>query len=278
MTTQASFLPTTIIRPGLLVSLSVRLNGGVTYEKTELEATHQVGPDSAATKARWETTRTITDAEEYERAGKLRSKARAMIARTCCDSALGLLCPVGREADLMQAIEDARREAAGFNTTAMYSRVEVYVLLGRVSDNDVEAVRAISAEVRDLLEAMDAGVKAADPERIREAANRARELSGMLSDDVQAKVGKAIDEVRTIARDLVRATKAGETAASVIDTVKLARLDAARFAVLDIAGGVQDVRDVAAPAAPAIDLPVIDLSDLPPIVMPAEQPVPAIEL
>lgn len=276
--TNLSLLPATIIRPGLLVSLSARLNGGVTYEKVEIEPTHQViDLGENATKARWETTRTIADADEHERGQKVRSKARSLIARTCCESSLGLLCPIGREGELMQAITDARAAAAEFNVTARFSRVEIYVLIGRISDSDVEAVKAIGAEVRELLDAMDAGIKAADPEKIREAASRAREVSGMLSEDVQAKVSKAIDEVRTIARDLVRATKAGETAASVIDSVKLARLDAARFAVLDIEGGVESVREVAAPAAPAIDLPAIDFEAfaLPPA---AQGAAPAIEL
>lgn len=252
-TTTYDSLRPTAIRPGLLVSLSTRVKGGVLYEKLELEGEHAVG--DGTTVARWETTRRILDREEYERAQKCRSKIRATITTVCCPSMFGLLCPIGKEGDLLAALAEGQRMANDHNQSARYTRVEVYVLTGRISDSDVEAIRAISAEVRDLLGDMKAGIDEADPEAIREAAARARAVSAMLSDEVQAKVGKAIEQVRSVATALVKAAKAGETAASVTADLRLDKLEAARFAVLDIADGVQDaLAEVAAPAAPAIDL------------------------
>lgn len=268
-----SALRPSTIRPGLLVSFTTRVSGGVRYDKTEIEREHAVG--ERATVARWETTRHILDAEEYERAQKTRNMIRSSIRGTCCDSTFGLLCPLGGEAALLEALAAGQRMANDHNAAARHSRIELYYITGRISDSDVEAVRAISAEVRTLLGDMDRGIKEADPEAIRAAANKARQVSGMLSDDVQVKVGKAIEQVRSVATALVKAAKAGETAASVTADLKLDKLEAARFAVLDMTGGAQDVAEVAAPAAPAIDLMPDEPAPAPIIDAPA---APAIEL
>ncbi len=247
----------TIIRPGLLVSLKTSLTGGVSYEKTELEADHAVEDGGQRRRARWETTRHIADAAEHEAAVTTRSKARSLITRVCCPSSFGLLCPQGREAELREAVAAAQVLVTAHNAKATATRVEVFVITGRVADSDEEAARAIGAEVRDLIAAMERGIKAAKPEEIREAASKARALAGMLSEETQRKVNSAIVEARTIASEIVqRVGKAGESAASVVDGLKLAALTEARFAVLDIAE--QDERqatlDLAPDAGRAVDL------------------------
>jgi len=255
-------LQSSVLRPGLLVALATRVRGGIRYENVEVEQEHAV--NETATRAKWETTRYILDRPEYERAQKARSKARGLVVSVCCQSSFGLLCPLGKEAELTEALAAAQKIANDHNESAKFTRLEVYVITGKVSDNDLEATRAISAEVRDLLDAMSEGIKAADPVAIRDAANRARAVSGMLSEDVQQRVGKAIEEVRGVARELAKAAKAGETAASVTQDLKLERLAAARFAVLDMGSCAAQApsEGVAAPAAPAIDLlPVDDESD-----------------
>jgi hypothetical protein len=231
---------TSILRPGLLVSLKTSVRGGVTYEKVMLDAEHVPDENEAARRARWETTRTIRDAAEHKRAATVRSKAGSLIWSTCCPSAFGLLCPMANEDKLREAIEAAQKLADEHNKTALHTRVEVYVITGRVADNDEQAARAISSEVRSMMDAMEAGVRAASPTAIREAANKARALSGMLSADVQGKVTAAIAEVRAIARDIVqRVGKDGEQAAKVVEGLKLEKLNDARFSALDFDGGEQ---------------------------------------
>lgn len=265
----------TLIRPGLLVSLKTTLRGGVTYQKTELEADHAPEDGSAARVARWETTRQIEDAAEHEAAGVARGKARTAVTRICCPSSFGLLCPAANEEKLQEAIEAAQAIAAAHNSTAKSTRLDVFVITGRIADNDEQAARAIGAEVRELIAAMETGVRKADPAAIREAASKARALSGMLGNEAQRKISAAIIEVRTIASEIVqRVGKAGETAASVVDGLQLSALEGARFAVLDMMGEgeqptgdlfaapgravdlepAQDAEPAAAPAAPAIEL------------------------
>jgi hypothetical protein len=225
-------MQTTIIRPGLLVSLKTTVRGGVTYQKRTIEADHARG---AARVATWETTREIADADEHAAAIVARGKARTAVTRVCCASTFGLLCPQARESELRAAIEEAQAIANTHNGAAKCTRLEVFAITGRIADNDEQAARAISSEVRDLIAAMETGVRAADPEAIREAANKARALAGMLSPDAQTAVSKAIADVRSIARDIVRRVeKQGEQAASIVQGLKLESLQAARFAVLDL--------------------------------------------
>jgi len=249
-------MQTSIIRPGLLVSLKTNIRGGVQYQTRTIEADHSQG---AARVATWETRREIADAEEHENAIKARGLARTAILRTCCASTFGLLCPSSNESALTEGIAQARTIAEAFNATAKFSRLDVFVIAGRIADSDTEAAKAIGSEVRELIEAMERGVRNADPVAIREAANKAREVSGMLSADTAAAVSAAIAEVRSVARDIVRRVeKSGETAASIVQGLQLEALKAARFAVLDVDAAEQTEAAPVDMFAPAIDLAPMD--------------------
>lgn len=241
-----------IIKPGLLVSLKTTLRGGVNYRRTEIETEHTTS--SGALLAKWQTDREIPDPAEFEAATTARSRARALVAAVCCPSAFGLLCPTSEESKLQAAIEAARAIVAQFNAGAERSQIGVYVLLGRVAQDDAEAARAIASEVRELLEQMRAGIAAADPVVIREAANKARGLNGMLSADVAGQVSQAITEARKAAREITaRVSKAGEAAALVVAELSVRAIDAARFSVLDL--DAQAPAETIAPSAAGIDLP-----------------------
>jgi hypothetical protein len=246
-------LNATLIRPGLLVSLKTTVHGGVSYQKRTIVPDH---PEGKARIASWETTRQIQDAEEHNAAVVARGKCRTAISRVCCPSSFGLLCPEQNEEDLNAALLEAQRIASEHNAKARFTRLDVFVLTGRIADSDEQAAKAIASEVRDLIAAMERGVRAADPEAIREAASKARALSGMLSEDAKNKVSAAIKEVRAIASDIVRRVeKSGERAADVVVGVKLEALQGARFAVLDF-----DAQDQAADPLPAAAPRALDLS------------------
>lgn len=220
---------TSTLRPGLLVSLKTHINGNVTYTKRTIEAAHVT--KGGLEKAKWETERTVSDPKELEAAKTARSKAAQLIRSVCAHSAFGLLCPDTAEDDLEQAIADARAVADEFNARAKLSRVSVYVITGRIAPDDVEAVRAINSEVRDLLDDMKQGVKNLDIKSIREAANKARNLGSMLSPDAEARIKIAIEAARKAARQIA---KAGETAAVEVDRFAMRKITEQRTAFLDL--------------------------------------------
>jgi hypothetical protein len=160
-----------------------------------------------------------------------------------------LLCPETAEPELEAAIAEARRLAEAFNEEATLSRISVYVITGRIAQDDVEAVRAINSEVRDLLADMSKGIENLDVKRVREAASKAKGLGSMLSGEAEARVQIAIDTARSAARQIV---KAGETASQEIDTRAIRKITEARTAFLDLS----DADEIAAPTVEArgIDL------------------------
>lgn len=216
------------LQPGLLVALSVRTKGNVRYDKVVLESDRVEGTTRTE---KWETTRTIEDAEEHALATKARSKARSIISSVCTNSSFGLLCAESKADILTAAIADARAVVETFNGKAKLTRLSVYVMAGRIAADDVEAVKAINSEVRALIDDMEAGVKNMDAAKIREAASQAKDIGKMLRPDMQERLEMAISAVRSQARAIV---KAGETAAVEIDQSVLNRLSAVRAGFLDL--------------------------------------------
>ena len=70
----------------------------------------------------------------------------------------------------------------------------------------------------------------------------------------------AIEEVRKVARDIVkRAEGSASVAAAIVAEVKLAKLDAARFAVLDLTSDDAPTPDsIGTAPAPAVDFAPVD--------------------
>ena len=255
------------LRPGLLVGLSTAIRGGVTYRTRDIEPDHLT--EDGTRHASWETDKTIENPEEHERGVKARSRARSIVVAVCSQSTFGLLCPEDKQDTLMEAIAEARGIAQDFNDSATISRLTVNVIVGRVARDDVEAVRAINGEVRDLMLAMERGLKNLDVETVREAANKARSLAGMLSPEAAEKAQVAIAVARSAARLIV---KAGETGAVAVDEAVLRRIRESRAAFLDL----DEVAEFRAPVATAraVDLE-LQSEEMPPIVAPVPVAAPA---
>ena len=240
-------LQTSTLRPGLLVSLKTSITGNVSYDRRDIESNHRT--EEGKSKAKWETERTVEDPEELERAAETRGKAASLIRSVCAKSAFGLLCPETAAEELTKAVENARALAEEFNSTAKLTRVTIYVMTGRIAPDDVEAVKALNSEVRDLLSDMQRGVEKFDVKVIRESASKAKQLGAMLSVEAAGRVQVAIDAARGAASKIV---KAGEEAAKELDMRTVRLLNDARTAFLDLDEG----RAIATPAAQgrAIDL------------------------
>lgn len=259
-------MQTTTLRPGLLVSLNTSVRGNVEYYKRDLQIAHETSDGKV--KASWETERTVNDPAEYEEATKIRGKARSLISSVCAASAFGLLCPQDRGDELAAAIVEAQRLARDFNARATLTRVAVYVVAGKIAQDDVQATRAINAEIADLLNRMEAGVRKMDVEAIREAASKAKSIGAMVTPEAAARLQVAIDSARSAARTIV---KAGEAAALEIDQRAIRAITEGRTAFLDLDQGGEVAQPAVtgraldmdptpqAMAAPAPTAPTLDL-------------------
>jgi hypothetical protein len=258
------------LKPGLLVSLRTSLQGGVEYQRVDLN-TGSAGTDGVARVEEWQTTKVTQDPEEHEKATKIRGKAGSVIRAVCVPSAFGYVCPVEREADLDAAVAAAREMVDAFNATARTCRIGVYTLKGRIAQTDDEAVRAISGELRELLDEMAAGIAAGKVSDAREAASKAKKLGAMLSDETADKVNRAIEEVRETAREIVKKLADGEDAAIAVRDIKLQALDQARSAFLDL----DVVPDTAGEALPSVTARAVDVDDEPAPELPAASSAPS---
>jgi hypothetical protein len=244
-TSKMTTIQASTLRPGLLVSLKTTLTGNTRYTKQTIEGEHVTA--AGEQRARWETERVVSDPAEKELADKARGKASGLIRGVCAKSAFGLLCPEADADRLTEAVAEARKVADEFNAMAKLSRLYVNVITGRIAPDDVEAVKAINSEVRDLLAEMEDGVKRLDVKAVRDAAARARSVGQMLSQDAQVRLQFAIDAVRQTATAI---NKAGDAAAVEIDKRTLRTLAEARTAFLDL----DDAKEVKAPKAKAAAL------------------------
>jgi ElaB/YqjD/DUF883 family membrane-anchored ribosome-binding protein len=234
-------IKTSTLRPGLLVSLKSSVSGNMTYRRRDLESKRN---KDGSVQTKWETERVVTDQAEHDAAFIARSTARSTIARICANSAFGLLCPESDADALETAIADARKIADEFNATAKLSRVSLYVITGRIAPDDVEAVRAINSEIRDLLADMETGLKNLDVKAVREAASKAKNIGAMLTPDAQSRIQLAIDAARGAARQMV---KAGDQVAFEIDKRTIRTITEQRTAFLDL----DPVKEIATPKSDA---------------------------
>lgn len=214
------------LRPGLLVSMQTSVKGNVSYHVDDRDV--QRVDRSEITEIH--TRKLVADVDEQEAAIKVRTKARGLVLSVCSKSAFGLLCPNNKESALRDAITAARALTDEFNSTAQLTRMSVNVIYGRIAQDDVEAVRAITGEIRTLMENMQDGLKKLDVKAVRAAANQAKEVGQMLSPEAKGRLEVAINAARVAARKIA---KAGETAAAEVDRAAIARIDMARTSFLD---------------------------------------------
>jgi len=216
------------IRPGFLIGLKTIVRGGVAYTRTDLETTDKK-------EAKWETTRVLDDPEEHARATKMRSKAGNVISKVCSRTLFGLLCPESEEALLDQAITEASAICKTFNETSKFTKIDVYTIKGRIEPSDEKAARAIGQEVAQLITEMNAGIDKLDPEAIRAAALKAKQMSGILSEEKSATIGEAVKAARKAANMIVKRIQSdGEESSIVLKDVQRGALEKARLSFLDL--------------------------------------------
>jgi hypothetical protein len=227
----------TTLRPGLLVRLATSIKGNVSYAVTDLGKE----TDGDTEKSRWQTDRTIADKAELERATKARSKARSIIAGVCSQSEFGLLCLQENKWQLDGALAAADEIARQFNKTSSLTVLRINALVGTIAPDDARAIRAINNELSELMANMQDGMARLDVEAIRDAANRARSVSGVLTDEAKGRVKEAIDIARKTAREIV---KAAEIGAAEVDQAAINRLNAARTSFLDLDESAEPIGEV----------------------------------
>jgi hypothetical protein len=182
------------LRPGLLVSLNTSVRWQCRLQQRGDRSRSPHGGRQAASE--------VAHGARHQRPGGTRKRNQGAfegaLARPQRLHSFGLRTALSgdRRRDLQKAIAEARKLTDQFNATATLTHVSFYVMIGRIAPDDVEAVKAINSEVRELMETMESGLKNLDAKTVRDAANRARNIGAMLTGDAAARVRNAIDVAR----------------------------------------------------------------------------------
>lgn len=219
------------IRPGTLVKLSTKVQGGVHYQRVDIEDRLE-GP--VETKV-WQTTKVVEDVNEDREAGEIRKQCRLLIAGGCQWTPFGLICLEGQEEELNGRLARARSLANEFNDRAQHSRISIAVLRGKIARDDHEAIIAIRQEIGNLLELLQKATNTGDVRSIRDLCRQAKAMDRLLEENtepsnrLQQAVGAARKLARTIVADVERR---GESLETVLAQANLGPISAARFAFL----------------------------------------------
>lgn len=244
------------LQPGFLVSLSTRVEGGVSYERTDLEEVTR--PDGAEVK-RWETQKLTVDPEEHDEAVATRLGIRALFKRVCLSTPFGLICPAADIEALDEAIVEADRMVAEFNGRAKHCRVHYASLRGEIAKDQAEAIAAVRTEVAALVTTMQQAVELGDVKSIRDLAGKAGQMERLLEDRTEARdqLSRAVKAARRVARAIVkRVEKGGEDLAAVLADAQTSPIALARvtFTTAD------DVVEEASETAPEEVMPDVNLA------------------
>lgn len=233
------------LEPGLLVTLSTRVEGGVAYKRVDLNPEGPGGIVDADTGAsmlegrevtRWETTRVVTDKEEFAEAGKVRTKCRNLITSACIPTPFGfLICPLDHEPELDQRITEAQAMAALFNGSAQHSRIRITPMRGETTKTKEEAASAVQQQVGGLLADYEAAIGARDIKSIRDLSGKLKQMGKLIQkqSDARGALDRAVAAGRSFARKLKRAGEDGEDIATVLEAASASPITAARFIFAD---------------------------------------------
>lgn len=219
------------LKPGLMVALATKIDPPPTYRKTN-EATDHA---SAVEVRSWEAEVTVQLPEEYDRAKKVRGRARSLMTGACIVTPFHvLMCPTDRVGQLDEAEAEARRIVREFNESATFYRVDLQTFRGQVEEDSTRAAQAVGEEVRSLLDSMERSIRLGDVKAARDAAVQAKSISRLLEGAEAEKVTLAVRSLRQLAREVVDKVQGqAEELLEVVTEERLRPIAAARMVFLD---------------------------------------------
>ena len=242
---------TLTLRDSVFLVLTTRLVGGIKYDREELGGDVKSGTEILE----WKTRRTIENVEEHRKAVATRSKMRSIVTKNCISTMMGLICPKVDELKLDESLGEAERIAKEFNETAKTCRLGVIGMKWDVQSDNDKAAKLIAGQIKNMLSDLDAAIKEANVEKIREILASTKGLDETIPDNKGGTVlAEAMRAARvaatTIRREFEKKARDIEEVKRELDTTPI---DSARAFFLDFADDVTPVAPGEALAAPEID-------------------------
>jgi hypothetical protein len=238
------------LKPGLLLSLSTRLEGGVAYSREDLDHQREGVEETTS----WKTEKRVDDVEELARATRVRGRVRSLIRSATIYTPFGMICPTDNESVLDARIAEAETLCAEFNANAVHTQVQFRTLRGRIAENTREAIAAVRGEIQTLLGELESALSAGQVTGIREVAQRATQMGRLLEEGTEARsvLERAVKESRRVATELVKRVEEGAAAtAEILAAANLKLVSTARHTFSDEEiGEITDGAGLTLPSAP----------------------------
>jgi hypothetical protein len=223
--------------PSIVLTGSIRVPGAVFYERLGEEGSTTEQDDGRKDSERIRTTRKIvTDLEERAAAEKLANALRYQVACLARPTALGPLCPLDEEQQLLAVIDGCIARATEFNATARYHHVVVGLVPVRMEGNDERSSRLLVLQMQELLAELQGAMEQLDAPKIKGALMRIRTVATIFPEQQQQQLIPALVAAQKLAATAKREVgKKGRDIEAVKAEMDLSPIQTARLAFLDLA-------------------------------------------
>ena len=147
----------------------------------------------------WHTLRHYANKKEALEADKVYANARYKIRSKCLSTEVGYICPISKEQELLDAIEEARQMVDEFNKSARFCSVSMRVLLTRVESDNPDGVELLRDTLNQNVQTMKEALADFDVKKARNLLVSTQSAVDILQDPASK---KALMKVREEAREM----------------------------------------------------------------------------
>ena len=217
-------MQTLTLKPSILVAASISRVGGVTYSrepgKEEIVGEHE--------HKEWTTIRDVPNRTLLLKADTIASQCRRLLGQVCYRTSFGLICPKDQEAALKDAVTKIRALIDQANGELTEIRLAGSFVRGEIVTDDAELAEAISRDLRQFFQELQAALEACDVRKIRQTVAAIRGVDQLLEPKQSAALQAAVKASRKIASTIVQEVeKKGRQIAEVSQELDLSEVDVA---------------------------------------------------
>jgi len=166
------------IKPGILVTQVVSIEGGVHYSR---EYETPIFQDKSEIRE-WTTTARVDDIEERQEAQRVRSKIYNLVKSVCIKTPVGLICEKEKESDLRKILLQTAEEKDNFNEKSKTCRLHSYHACFEVKEDNHQTIAAILDQIANVAKDVTDSISADDKKVLEQAPRKL--LKGMNPDAI----------------------------------------------------------------------------------------------
>lgn len=193
------------IEPCFIVIDRIKVDRAVSYEREELGTVHN--PDGSED-SEWKTTRHFISRDEAEQANQAYHRARYRLAMICTKTDLGFVCPVSKEDELKEAIEEANQIVEEANSEFKHCQLTFRVVCTRLEPENESGAAALRDSILSQTKAIQEALQEFDTRKARTLLRASKGYTDMLSDPkAKARLQGVQQEAADLAKEMSKAVR-----------------------------------------------------------------------